>query len=230
MTRTCAMLLTDGREVYQSFSGNHVIVAGELENALEHAVYRGFQEIMICMAGNKTFEKSYWTDLHYILKNNYVGIPITLCGGFSAGKAQNIIESGTIERIAVNSHVFSMKNNLRKIQKSFGCQYLIAHVPIRINNNGKLDVIDFSSNTIYPLTTIFSSYLCTFDEISIHDIKSHGSSYSEKVLGILNEYLPRNQIIYSGGIKNKYELNKLNEFNFAAIAIDNSTLYSELHI
>ena len=224
------MLLTDGREVYQSFSGNNLVIAGDLENALEHSVYRGFQEIMICMAGNQTFEKSYWKDLNYILRNNYVGIPITLCGGFSAGKAQRIIESGTIERIAVNSLLFSDNNSLKKIQQSYGYQYLIAHVPIRINNNGLLDLIDFSSNKVYPLTIEFSTYLRTFDEISTHDIKNHGSSYSKKVLLKLNKYLPSNQVIYSGGIINRFELNKLSELNFAALAIDNSLLYSERRV
>jgi imidazole glycerol phosphate synthase subunit HisF len=227
MTRTCAMLLTDGREVYQSFSGHNVVVAGGLENALEHSVYRGFQEIMLCMAGKRTFEKSYWQDLKYILRNNYVGIPITLCGGFSTEKAHSIIESGTIERIAVNSPIFSENNNLKKIQESFGNQYLIAHVPIKINERGRLDLIDFSSNKVYPLTIEFSTYLRTFDEISIHDIIGHGSAHSEQVSLILNEYLPRNQIIYTGGIKNKFELDKLSDLNFSALAIDNSVFYAE---
>ena len=51
MTRKSGLVLTDGREVYQSFGGRLLLKTGGLKTALDHLVYRGVDEIVLCMGG-----------------------------------------------------------------------------------------------------------------------------------------------------------------------------------
>ena len=153
-------------------------------------------------------------------------MPLTLIGGFASRKVDKFLERGIVERLGVNSSLFSSDPKLSRLQEQFGKQFLVAHIPIRVRNN-EIELIDFSQNKCVHLSEEWVDHLNSFDEISIHEISSHGASFSRKCCSLLNKYFDRKKIIFSGGVNSSADITEIMQYSFSAILVDNSILYDE---
>jgi hypothetical protein len=231
-TRIGASLISDGEFCYQSYRCQRYSFLGRLETCLDGLIYNGFDEVNLCLPASLNSAQSALKKVVKLLGSRHFPIPIVLSGaGISRFGLDELSRIKVIERVAINSLYFTNPEDLQKISKSFGRQFVVLNLPCRVSE-GDLEVLDFSANKVRKLADN-QKLMEDFDEIILHNVDDHGFAVRPNFRDFLasQDIFDFEKIVVLGGF-NDTQLNQtfVRKASPAAVYMDNFALYSEDYI
>tara|TARA_B100000963_G_scaffold358210_1_gene382307 strand:- start:51476 stop:52240 length:765 start_codon:yes stop_codon:yes gene_type:complete len=215
----------------QSFGYKNYLPIGKPELVVENLNWWGADEILVIDTDStKENSKPNYGIIEKIVSKN-LSTPLIYSGGIhDKDQAKKIIGMG-VERICLESLLYSNYLEVENISEAIGSQAVIISVPL-IYENGKILYFNYINKKKYDLKDHNLHFLDgnLFSEILIIDKKNEGGNNTFD-MRILEKVLFKKKIIVFGGISRADKINRLLKKNkISAIAIGNSLNYSEISI